>query len=66
MMLTQEQIQLLNSLKGEVDKIKVNILLENKKLDQIADAINQVINYVQTNKDTTSTTWFAVSSIPNL
>lgn len=56
MMLTQEQIQLLNSLKGEVDKIKVNILLENKKLDQIADAINQVINYVQTNKDTTTTT----------
>lgn len=55
MMLTQEQIQLLNSLKGEVDKIKVNILLENKKLDQIADAINQVINYVQTNKDTTTT-----------
>ena len=54
--LTQEQIQLLNSLKGEVDKIKVNILLENKKLDQIADAINQVINYVQTNKDTTTTT----------
>jgi hypothetical protein len=53
--LTQEQIQLLNSLKGEVDKIKVNILLENKKLDQIADAINQVINYVQTNKDTTTT-----------
>jgi len=56
MSLTQEQIHLLNSLKGEVDKIKVNILLENKKLDQIADAINQVINYVQTNKDTTSTT----------
>ena len=44
MTLTQEQIQLIQSLKGEVDKIKVNLILENKKLDQIANLLLKVMN----------------------
>ena len=56
MTLTQEQIQLIQSLKGEVDKIKVNLILENKKLDQIANLLLKVINGDYNEKNSNNST----------
>jgi hypothetical protein len=54
--LNQEQIQLIQSLKGEVDKIKVNLILENKKLDQIANLLLKVINGDYNEKNSNNST----------
>jgi hypothetical protein len=56
MTLTQEQIQLIQSLKGEVDKIKVNLILENKKLDQIANLLIKVMNGDYNEKNSNNST----------
>jgi|LakMenEpi03Aug12_release.lakeMendotaPanAssembly.Ray.scaffolds.fasta_scaffold2168372_2 hypothetical protein len=56
MTLTQEQIQLIQSLKGEVDKIKVNLILENKKLDQIANLLLKVMNGDYNEKNSNNST----------
>lgn len=54
--LNQEQIQLIQSLKGEVDKIKVNLILENKKLDQIANLLIKVMNGDYNEKNSNNST----------
>jgi hypothetical protein len=54
--LNQEQIQLIQSLKGEVDKIKVNLILENKKLDQIANLLLKVMNGDYNEKNSNNST----------
>jgi hypothetical protein len=54
--LNQEQVQLIQSLKGEVDKIKVNLILENKKLDQIANLLLKVINGDYNEKNSNNST----------
>ena len=41
--MTDEEKKLILELKQEVDKIKVNLILENKKLDQIISVVNFII-----------------------
>jgi len=41
--MTDEEKKLILELKQEVEKIKVNLILENKKLDQIVSVVNFII-----------------------
>ncbi len=41
--MTDEEKKLILELKQEVEKIKVNFILENKKLDQIVSVVNFII-----------------------
>ena len=41
--MTDEEKKLILELKQEVEKIKVNLILENKKLDQIISVVNFII-----------------------
>ena len=40
--MTDEEKKLILELKQEVEKIKVNLILENKKLDQIISVVNLI------------------------
>ena len=41
--MTDEEKKLILELKQEVEKIKVNLILENRKLDQIVSVVNFII-----------------------
>jgi len=41
MIMTEEDRKIVLTLKDEIEKIKVNMILENKKIDQIVSVFNQ-------------------------
>jgi hypothetical protein len=47
--MTEEQHKLILSLKEEVEKIKITIILENKKLDEITSVLNFLIQKEKSN-----------------
>lgn len=43
MIMTEEDKKIVLVLKDEIEKIKVNIILENKKIDQIVSVLTKII-----------------------
>lgn len=43
MIMTEEDKKIVLSLKDEIEKIKVNMILENKKIDQIVSVLTKII-----------------------
>ena len=43
MIMTEEDKKIVLLLKDEIEKIKVNIILENKKIDQIVSVLTKII-----------------------
>jgi len=43
MIMTEEDKKIVLTLKDEIEKIKVNMILENKKIDQIVSVLTKII-----------------------
>jgi hypothetical protein len=43
MIMTEEDRKIVLTLKDEIEKIKVNMILENKKVDQIVSVLTKII-----------------------
>jgi hypothetical protein len=43
MIMTEEDRKIVLTLKDEIEKIKVNMILENKKIDQIVSVLTKII-----------------------
>lgn len=43
MIMTEEDKKIVLHLKDEIEKIKVNMILENKKIDQIVSVLTKII-----------------------
>lgn len=43
MIMTEEDRKIVLTLKDEIEKIKVNMILENRKIDQIVSVLSKII-----------------------
>jgi hypothetical protein len=43
MIMTEEDRKIVLHLKDEIEKIKINMILENRKVDQIVSVLNKII-----------------------